>query len=117
MKLPVAAALAALIVAAPQADASFHTFQIDQVYSNADGTVQYVMLHETAGMDGQSSLAGLTLTSTHAGVVKTMTFPNNLPGGATAGRRVLIATRGFAAQTKMQGKIGGYPPPPPPGEP
>ena len=117
MRMLAAAALAALSVAAPQADASFHTFQIDQIYSNADGTVQYVMLHETAGLDGQSFLAGLALTSTHAGTVKSFTFPNNLPGGATAGRRVLIATRGFAAQAKAQPKIGGYPPPPPPPDP
>jgi hypothetical protein len=117
MRTLAAAALAALLAAAPRAGASFHTFQIEQVFSNADGTVQYVMLHETAGLDGQSFLAGQTFTSTHAGAVKTLTLPSNLPGSATAARRFVIATRGFAAQTKAQAKVDGYPPPPPPPDP
>ncbi len=27
--------------------ATFHTFQIDEIYSNAEGTVQYVVPHDT----------------------------------------------------------------------
>ncbi len=87
--------------------ADFHTFQIDEVYSNSDGTVQYVVLLESQGMNGQNLLEGHTLTSTHLGTTQTYTFPANLPGGScsyyecsespTANRHVLIATQGFAA--------------------
>ncbi len=79
------------------AQATFHTFRIDEVFSNADGTVQYVVLREAEGLSGQQFLAGLPFTSTHAGTTKTFTFPANLPSGATAGRKALIATQGFAA--------------------
>jgi len=117
MKSLVAATAAALLTLAAPAPASFHTFQIEQVYSNADGTVQYVMLHEIAGLDGEQFTGGRTLTSTHAGVVKTFTFPNHLPGAGTANRRFLVATQGFAAQAKARSKGGGYGPPPPPPQP
>src|ERR1700675_607983 len=38
-----------LAVAAPLASATFHTFQIDQIYSGADGTVQFIVLREADG--------------------------------------------------------------------
>ena len=84
-----------LLLAAPCL-ASFHTFRIESVYSNADGSVQYVVLRETMAAPGERFLAGHTFTSTHAGVTKTFTFPVNLPSDDTANRRVLIATQGFA---------------------
>jgi hypothetical protein len=104
------------------AAASFHTWVIEQLYSNADGTIQYVMLHESAGFDGESFLNGYTLTSTHAGVTKTFTFTKALPGTATAGRRFLIATQGYADLASKSATPGMgmspplyyYPPPPPP---
>jgi hypothetical protein len=40
---------------------------------------------------------GHTFMSTHAGVTNTFVFPNNLPSSSTSGRKVLIATPGFAA--------------------
>jgi hypothetical protein len=98
---------AALTVAAGGARATYHTYQIDELYSNADGSVQYVVLHEALGMNGQNLLAGHTLTATHGAVTKSYVFAINLPGGAcdyyscmsspTANTRVLIATDGFAA--------------------
>src|SRR5664279_1534014 len=90
--------LLVLLIALPASAtwASFHTFQIEEVYSNSDGTVQYVVLHEASGESGQEFLAGHSLTSTHGGTIQTFTFDGNLSTGATAGRRVLIATQGFA---------------------
>jgi hypothetical protein len=87
----------ALGLAAGNARASSHTWRIETLYSNADGTVQYVVLHESAGLGGQRFLAGKALTSTHAGVSKVLVFPVNLPSAATASRRVLIGTPGFAS--------------------
>jgi hypothetical protein len=86
-----------LAFAAPLASASFHSFQIDQIYSNADGTVQFVVLREAAGFGSQNFLAGHVLTSTHGGANKTFQFTTDLPSSATAGKHVLIATQGFAA--------------------
>ena len=100
--------IVALAFAATAARAEFHTFQIEQLYSNADGSVQFVVLHESQGMNGENFLQGQVLSSTSMGVTKTYVFPFNLPGGAcdsyygcspspTANRRVLIGTAGFAA--------------------
>jgi len=73
------------------------TFQIETIYSNADGTVQYVVLHETAGLNGQQALSGGGLAVNHAGFTKVFTFLNDLPSSATANRRVLIASQGLPA--------------------
>lgn len=67
------------------------TFYIKQLYSNLDGSIQYVELVEPAGRDGLFSLAGRTLTSTHGGVVKTFTFPANLPAVLSANTTVVLA--------------------------
>jgi hypothetical protein len=85
-----------LVLAAPLARATFHTFQIEEIYSNADGTVQYLVLHESAGFTGQNLLGVHTLTSSDGAASKVFPFGTNLPSGATAGKRVLIATQGFA---------------------
>jgi hypothetical protein len=85
--------------------AEFHTFQIEQIYSNADATVQYVVMHESVGMNGESFWAGHLLTATQNGMTNSFAFNDNLPGGdgygysqsPTANKRVLIASQGFAA--------------------
>jgi hypothetical protein len=84
-----------LLVAA--AASAFQTFQIDEIYSTADGAVQYVVLRETAGMNNQDDLAGHSLAVTSGGVTKTFVFPSNLPNSSTANTRVLIATQDFAS--------------------
>ncbi len=94
-------------IVATAAAAEFHTFQIDEIFSNADGTVQYVVLHESAGMDGENLLMGRSLVSNSPAGTRTYVFTKNLPGGScgyygcmgspTAHARVLIATSGFAA--------------------
>jgi len=92
---------------APNAGASFHTYQIHQIFSNADGTIQFVVLHEVAGENNEHFLEGHTLTSTQGGTTKTYTFNKDLPGASmggyggtprpTAFTYVLIATQDFAA--------------------
>ena len=79
--------------------ADFHTYQIEQLYSNADGTVQFVVMHETQGFDEQQFWKGHALTTTtHAGApITSYVFPKNLATGGTAGSRALIASQGFAA--------------------
>jgi hypothetical protein len=79
------------------AGASFHTFQISELFSSPDGNIQFVELHEYLGFNGEQFLAGHTLTSKHGATTRTYTFPTNLPDGNTANKHVLIATAGFAA--------------------
>ena len=85
-------ALAALIVsvAALPAPAAFHLWQMNELYSNSSGTVQFLEL--TALASGQQFVAGHSVTVGS----NQFTFPNNLPGDTT-NRRMLIATQGFAA--------------------
>ena len=90
------AALICAAVAAPSY-AAFHLFRIDQIYSNADGTVQYVVMHESTGSDGENFWAGNLFTATSAAGMQQFQFPANLPSSSTASKRVLIATSGFAA--------------------
>jgi hypothetical protein len=95
--LAVIGLLVALSAVAPRAHAAFHLFRIEQIYSNADGTVQFVVLHEAFGANGENLWANHALKAVHGGVTNTFRFPGNLPNGSTAGRRVLVGTQGFAA--------------------
>jgi hypothetical protein len=82
---------------ATTAAASFHTFNIQQLYSNADGTIQFIVLKEMDGANDQELLGGHAITSTQALTQHLFVFPNNLPSSNTANHSVLIATAGFTA--------------------
>lgn len=86
-----------LALCAPLALATFHTYRIEQLYTNADGTVQFVVLNESSGSDGEHLWGGKTLRTTGPAGAQQIVFPANLPSAATAGSRVLVATAGFAA--------------------
>jgi len=89
--------LALALVATP-VRAAFHTFRIDQVYSNASGTAQYVVMRESTGSNGENFWAGNRLETTAMdGTKQQFTFQSNLPSGSTASHSVLIATASFAA--------------------
>lgn len=83
-----------LSLAALEAAAAFHLWVMNELYSNADGSVQF--LEMTAVTGGQQFLAGHTLVASSGGTTRSFTFPSNLPGD-TGGRRMLVATQGFAA--------------------
>ena len=98
-------AVATLALLALPVFADHHTWKIERLYSNADGTLQFIVMHESAGADGESFLTGKTLTSTRSGVTKQFLFNHDLPGGGggyyggaspTANKRLLIATTGVA---------------------
>jgi hypothetical protein len=80
------------ILQAGPAQASFHTYGVAQIYSNADGTVQYVELVERFGAGGQNFLQGHRLVSGG----NTFNIATNLPSSNTAGTHVLFATQAFA---------------------
>ena len=85
-----------LALASTAAMATFHTFQIERIYSNAAGTLQYVVLRESKSSNGENLFAGQSLSVTHNGQVSSFEFPNNLPNRLTANKRVLIGTAGLA---------------------
>jgi hypothetical protein len=94
------------------ANATFHLWFINEVYSNADGSVQYIELKAAAS--GQQFIRGHTMRSTSGSNTNTYTIPSDLPGDSAEGgggdpygyggyggevvyRTFLIATQGFAA--------------------
>ncbi|MFO1396786.1 MAG: hypothetical protein U1F48_06955 [Burkholderiales bacterium] len=87
----------ALGTCALHAAAAPSTFTIAQVFSSADGAIQFVQLRESAGATGQQGLAGRTLTVRRGAVIRTFTFPADLPSTATANKAVLIASDGWRA--------------------
>jgi len=78
------------LMAPGPAHAIFHLWRMSELFSNADGSVQYLEL--VTPFSGEQFIAGHTVTS--GGNV--FTFPSNL-SGETARKAMLIATEGFAA--------------------
>ncbi|MBI3839055.1 MAG: PEP-CTERM sorting domain-containing protein [Planctomycetia bacterium] len=77
------------------AEASFHLWQFDQVYSNFTGSLQYVDFVLGSVFDDERFLAGQKLK---AGLnSNTLTFANDLPDFPETGQHFLVATPGFAA--------------------
>jgi len=77
---------------AAAANASFHDWRINELFSNADGTIQFIELREIAGANGENLLADHTLVSSG----HTLTFQNDLPSVNTAHKTFLVATQAFA---------------------
>jgi len=86
-----------LAMGAPIAHANFHLFKIQQIYSNAAGTVQFVVL--SSGIDGEDVWHGHYIASVSLDQVvnNKYVFAADLPDSATAGKSVLVATQGFAS--------------------
>lgn len=74
---------------------SFHLYRINELYSNADGSIQFVEM-AVGDSDGEGFWQGLSLTVSQGATVHRYVFPADLPGFATANTTVLIATQGFA---------------------
>lgn len=70
---------------------SFHLWQISEIFSSADGAIQFIELQTTA--DDQLQLNGVSLVSSNAsgGVHKSTQLSGNL-SGSSANKRLLIAT-------------------------
>lgn len=91
------AAAAILLSIATSSMATFHTFKIHQLFSNADGTVQFVVLREASQQNGEHLWADHALAAwAKGGVERTFTFEYPLPSSETSGKYVLVATQAFA---------------------
>src|SRR4029453_10736045 len=81
-------------VAAPRPAAAFgHLWEISEVYSNADGTLQFVEF--VSDVTNENLLSLMFLRSVEN--AQEFHFPSNLPGN-TLNRHFLAATAAFAAQ-------------------
>ena len=74
---------------------SFHEYRISELYSSADGTIQFIEL-ANGPANGESFWQGQSISASQDGVSRSFTFPGNLPSGFTANTTVLVATQGFA---------------------
>lgn len=79
--------------AAGSAWAGAHTWDVNEVFSNADGSIQFIELRENNGTPNETGVGNQTLSS------NTQSF--NMGAGAvaapTSNKHFLIATAGFAA--------------------
>ena len=82
-----------LMAAAGPALSGSHLWRIAEIYSNGDGTIQFIELREIGGSSDETRLEGRWfLTDNHYYV-----FPNDLVGDTTY-RSFLMGTESYAAQ-------------------
>ena len=87
------AALAALCHAGG-ASAGVHTWDVNEVFSDSTGQIQFVELWEANGTPGETGVNGQTVTSNTQSVPLAAGTPTVAP---TTNKYYLIATAGFAA--------------------
>jgi len=92
--LTVAITACAVALSATDAQAGSHLWRFNEIFSNADGTIQFIELHECCGSNAEVNLAGKWVLSDATG--HQFFFPENLTP-PTANKHLLLATAGFAA--------------------
>lgn len=81
-----------LLASTPFAHAAFHLWDINEIFSNADGSVQFIELF--CPVDGQQFLMNHDLNATSDGDLQNFVFPTD-SGAPTANQFLLLATPGF----------------------
>ena len=72
--------------------ATFDLWDLKEIYSNEDGTIQFVELFTESPF--QNLMNGKVVQASQAGSVNDFVFPSDLVGG-TAEKHLLLATAGF----------------------
>ena len=85
-------ACALFVWVAESAMAGSHSWRISEVYSNSNGTIQFIELVECCGLPQEVFVAGEHVTSNS----HFFQFPGNLTVN-TSNKKMLLATDGFAA--------------------
>ena len=80
---------------------TFHFWDINEIFSNSDGTNQFIEL--TTSSNGQEFLSGHTISADSDGDLKTYTWTSDSPS-PTANAKILLATSSMAA-------VPGFPTP------
>ena len=86
-------AISSFLLSSP-ALATFHFWQISEVYSNADGTVQFIELHTT--VDNQEGTPGQIIRASQGFSTHDFVFPSITPF-PTRQHSLLLATAAFAS--------------------
>jgi serralysin len=73
---------------------AFHLWEINEVFSNADGTLQYIELRVDS--NSENFLQGHSISVTQGGTTHSLAFDHNLSSSLTANKKFLIATQAFA---------------------
>ncbi|MEX2382642.1 MAG: hypothetical protein WD490_09680 [Opitutales bacterium] len=89
----VAAMVASVGIALPhRADGLVHLWEISQVYSNDDGSVQFIEMFNDFNSEQFTQNREIVTSRDNGQDEQRFTFPSNLPSSQTANRHVLIAT-------------------------
>jgi len=74
--------------------ATFHLWDFNELFTNADGTIQFIELFTS--FNGQQFASGESFLATQGVATHSFVFPSNTPA-PTANHNLLVATAGFAA--------------------
>jgi len=91
---PFGLASALLLVSAVPVRATHHLWDFNEIFSNADGTVQFIELWNPTADPNEHLVSGFTVTTTSG---SSFTIPSNLPPGVSEFKFLLLATAGYAA--------------------
>lgn len=81
------------VAAATDALAGIHTWDVREVFSNADGTIQYVELFDAGAGGSETGVGNGSISSS----LHSISWSNGAVAPPTNGKSYLIATAGFAA--------------------
>ena len=85
-----------LAMAAPTAaQSASHLWVINEIFSNADGSIQFVEMHVPSNNANETNLTNKWVDGVGSG--NQFTFTENLPAGSTAFAYLLLATADFAS--------------------
>lgn len=84
---------ALVLLAAGAANAGIHTWDVREVFSNQDGTIQYIELIDAGAGGGETGVGNGALTSS----LNTFSWSNGAVAPPTNGKSYLIATAAFDA--------------------
>ena len=93
------AAIAATLGLATSAPAGSHGWRFNEIFSNADGTIQFIELKECCGSTAEWGLNNKWVRS--GDLANQFNFPANISGN-TANRHLLLATAGRCEWLRVQ---------------
>jgi hypothetical protein len=92
-KLTALLMLVSLSIAVFPATAKSHTWRFSEAFSNADGSLQFIELHESLGLNDETLVPGHVIASTATGL--NFMIPQPALPMTTANKRLLFATPAF----------------------